>query len=121
MKININQVLYDVDGTTPIRTNGTNIPMTLKDVCIGCLLTPVQAQYDEQGKTIQRADNDREKLEKWDIFKKFRDAAPTQTPIDSTEIIEIELRSEEIILLKKWLGYFQPQLIFGQCVDMLEK
>lgn len=113
MRININQVLYDVDGTTPVRGNGTNIPMTLKDVCIGALLTPVQTQYDDQGKTIQRADTDKEKLEKWDLFKKFRDAK-----VDGIEEeCWIELQAEEIIILKKWLGYFQPQLILGQCVD----
>ena len=34
---------------------------------------------------------------------------------------EVELKSEEITFLKKWIGEFQPQLVYGQCYDLLEK
>jgi hypothetical protein len=108
MKIKINQKLFNVDGLTPISADGKEL--TLKDVCINAMLTPVAPTYSEQGTMTKKGDDDKTKYEKWDMFKKLRDAKE-----------DVELKSEEITFLKKWIGEFQPQLIYGQCYDLLEK
>lgn len=108
MKIKINQTLFMEDGSTPIPANGKDL--TLKDVCINAMLTPVQPTFNEQGICTKKGDDDKTKLEKWDLFKLFRDAKD-----------EVELKSEEITFIKKWIAEFQPQLIYGQCVDLLEQ
>lgn len=95
MKVKINQVLKDVDGT-PITMN--NKPYTLGDVCIASLLTPLQE------------DTEKTKWEKYEIFKKIKESKN-----------EVELTIEEIALVKKCIGKFQPPLVMGQCWEMLEK
>ena len=96
MKIKLNQQLVGVDGETPIKDKDQNI--TLKDICIRALLTPIEK------------DSMKTKLEKWDTFKKIR---------DSKDFI-VELKSEEIVLIKDSMGAIEPQLILGQCIEMLE-
>jgi len=108
MKVKINQKVFMVDGVSPIIVDGKE--WTLKEVCINAMLTPVPPGYNEQGVCIKKGDDDKTKLEKWDLFKKLRDAKE-----------EVELKSEEITFLKKWIGEFQPQLVYGQCYDLLEK
>lgn len=96
MKIKINVQLKGVDGISAI--GDTENPMTLKDVCVSSILTPV-ADDSEKGK-----------FEKWEIFKKLRDAKE-----------EVTLTAEEITVIKKGIGKFQPPLILGQCFELLEK
>ena len=95
MKIRMNQQLIGVDKK-PIVKPG-NPPMTLKDICIGSILTPIEG------------DDEKKKFEKYEIFKKIRDAKA-----------ETELKAEEIVVIKKAIGKFQPPLIMGQCFEMLE-
>lgn len=94
MKINLNAVLSDVDGST-LKEKGKEV--TLKDVFTAAVLTP--NQKDEQ----------KTKMEKWDIYKKVRDAED-----------ECDLRVEEISLIKTTLGEIYPPLIMGQCFDLIE-
>lgn len=92
MKIKINENLKGIDGQ--------NIapPMTLKNVCITSILTPTEG------------DDEKKKFEKYEIFKKLRDAKE-----------DVTLTAEEIAVVKKGIGKFQPPLILGQCFELLEK
>ena len=96
MKIKLNQELTYQDGKTLIKDKDQVI--TLKDICTRALLSPIEKESMQS------------KLEKWDIFKKIRDAGNDW----------IELKSEEITIIKAAMGIFEPQLILGQCIEMLE-
>jgi hypothetical protein len=94
MKIKINQKLLDALGKE-IVNNAT--PLTLKDVCIGSILTPIDG------------DDEKKKFEKYLIYKKLRDATD-----------EADLTIEDLAIIKKGIGKFQPPLILGQCFELLE-
>jgi hypothetical protein len=96
MRIKIIQNLISINGIDPIIDNGA--VLTLKDVCVAAVLTPVQE------------DDFKKKMEKYEIFKKFRDAVE-----DS-----IELSAEEISIVKAASGKIHPPLVYGQCCEMLE-
>jgi len=96
MKIAINQPIIGINGKEII--NPDNSKMTLKDVCVQSILTPAEG------------DDEKKKFEKWEIYKKLRNA---QT--------EVELKIEEVGLIKKCIGKLQPPLVMGQCFEMLEK
>jgi hypothetical protein len=91
MKIKINTNLNGPDG----------LPLTpksiVRDVCIMSLLAPMEG------------DDEKKKWEKYELWKKFRDAAE-----------EVELKAEDIVLTKRCIARFQPQLIMGQCFEILE-
>lgn len=116
--ININQMLLDINGEPIEREklkktdNDPSImeQLTLKSVCVTALLTPKNTIYDATGKVVIQGDTDKQKFEKWDLYKKFRDAEET-----------VSLSSEETILLKNLIAESEPQLICGQCRDFLEK
>lgn len=94
MKINVKTVLSDVDGST-LKEKGKAV--TLKDVCIAAVLTPNQK------------DDQKTKMEKWDIYKKLRDSEE-----------ECDLQVEEIAVIKTSIGEIYPPLIMGQCFDLIE-
>lgn len=109
MKIKINQFLTDVDGETPIIEKG-NV-LTLKDIIIGAVLTPMQE------------DDQKKKFEKWDLFKKVRgDVGVVEAgtlPVTHPHYT-VSLTSEEIVLIKTGIGKIYPPLILGQAFEMLE-
>jgi hypothetical protein len=96
MKIKIDEQLKDVEGK-PIISNG-RAPLTLRDVCINSILSPIDG------------DDEVKKYAKYEIFKKLRNAKD-----------EAILTVEEIAVIKKMIGRFQPPLILGQCFELLEK
>ena len=96
MKIAINQPIIGINGKEII--NPDNSKMTLKDVCVQSILTPAEG------------DDEKKKFEKWEIYKKLRNAQ-----------MEVELKIEEVGLIKKCIGKLQPPLVMGQCFEMLEK
>lgn len=108
MKIQIDQVVRDAEGDVLLQdlrdAMGNLLPeharpqVTLKTVSIISILAPVK-EDEEQAKML-----------KYEIWKKLKDA---------TE--EVDLKAEEITLLKKVIAKFQPQLIMGQCFEMIEK
>ena len=103
MKVKINQKIMGVDGLTPLpnpdkSTGKILIELTLKDVCINSLLSPVQGE------------DRKKKIAKYEVYEKLRDAK-----------IEVELTIEDLALIKECNGIFQPQLLLGQCDRMLEK
>jgi len=71
--------------------------MTLGDVCINSLLAPIQG------------DDEKKKWRKYELFRNVRDAKG-----------EIELKAEEIVLIKECIGKLQSTLVMGQCWDLLE-
>jgi hypothetical protein len=97
MKLKINQELKDAEGKSIIAAEGRP-KLLLKDVCITSILSPI------------KDDDEKTKFNKYEIFKKLRDVKT-----------EVELTAEEIALLKKCIAFFQPQLIMGQCFEMIEK
>lgn len=99
MKVKIDEVLKTADGLTNIRMQDAEVikDLTLRDVCIDSLLIPNQD------------DKEKEKWEKYELFKKVREAK-----------IEVDLKAEEIVLIKKAIGKSKPQLVMGQAFEMLE-
>jgi hypothetical protein len=95
MKVKINQQLKDVEGKPLNGDKGK--ALTMRDVCINSLLTPIQG------------DVEKDKWEKYEIFKKLRDANS-----------EVELKLEELNTIKKAVGKIQPPLLMGEVFDMLE-
>jgi hypothetical protein len=95
MKIKLNSKLYDADGKEII--NGNKPAMTIRDVIVSSILWSKENESKE------------DKMEKYSIFKKLKDAKT-----------EVELKIEEIALIKKSVGEIQPPLIMGQCFDLLE-
>ena len=98
MKLKLNEKLIGIDGIKPIISPETNAALTLKDICINSILSPLQD------------DDQKAKYEKYELYKILRDAK-----------VDAELTAEHIVLLKKCIGKFQPQLVMGQCFDLLEK
>ena len=96
MKVKVNNQLKDVEGKPLQGEKGK--PLTMRDVCINSLLTPVQG------------DDEKVKWEKYEIYKKLRDATD-----------ECELKLEELNVVKKAVGKIQSQLLMGQVWEMLEK
>jgi hypothetical protein len=98
MKVKINEKIKGIDGVQPVISPDTKVELTLRDVCVSSILTPMQD------------DDQKSKYEKYELFKKLRDAK-----------VEVELTAAEIVLIQKCIGKFQPALILGQCFEMLEK
>jgi len=105
MKIKINCPILGIDGIKPIPNPDSPggrldppLPLTLKDVCINAVLSPMEG------------DDEKKKFTKWEIFKKLREAKE-----------EVELTAEEIVIIKKGIGKFNPPLVLGQSFEMLEK
>jgi hypothetical protein len=98
MKINVLVKLKDIDGTDIIPTANAK-PMTLKDVIFNSILSPSQD------------DDEKKKYEKYEIFKKVKEAGKDGL---------VELKAEEITTIKKSIGKVQPPLVLGQAFDLLE-
>lgn len=97
MKVVLTTKLIDVDGKDIVPPGG--MPMTLKDVIFNSILVPSQEKEDEK-----------KKFEKYEIYKKIKDAKGGT----------VDLESQEIALIKKSIGEIQPPLIMGQAWEMLE-
>jgi hypothetical protein len=102
MKIKINQKLTDSEGNEIILPGKP--AMTLKDVIVSSILQPKEQETQES------------KYEKYAIFKKIKDAKP-----EADTTIAVDLKIEDIALIKKAIGELQPPLIMGQCFDILEQ
>jgi len=73
------------------------LQLTVKDVIIQSLLSPVQEDKQD------------EKWHKYEVYKKVKEA-----------LDEVELKTEDVTLIKKMIGRFQPPLILGQCYEIIE-
>jgi len=99
MKINIESEIKQADGIKPIANPDPERnaePMTLKDVCINALLAPDQKETDK------------EKYSDYELFQKIRD------------VKEVDLKTNEIVRIKKKIGLIYPALVLGQAWDLLE-
>jgi hypothetical protein len=104
MKITkINSVILDVDGIKPLTNPEKKCNLTVKDVCINSILSTMP---DAQGRPET---DEKAKMEKWEIYKLFKDAKG-----------EVELTTEQLNLVKKCVGYWQPPLILGQVYEFIE-
>lgn len=96
MKIKINQTLVGVDGI-PLKSE-KGIPVTFKDVAISSILNHVQNE------DVQK------KYKKYTLYKKL-----------NVNKEEVDLLTEELMIVKQAIGAVQPPLIMGQCWDIIEK
>lgn len=97
MKIKFNQFILD-EQDEPIKVPGKP-NLTLRDVCINSLLSN------------QQEDKEKEKFERYEVFQKIKKA-------DKEGMVD--LSTEEIVIIKKAIGIFQPPLLLGQAFNMLE-
>jgi len=98
MKIKMGSELKQADGIRAITNSETQKNMTLRDVCINALLTP------------QKDENEKDKYSDYELFKKIRDGGA-----------DVDLKTEEVVHIKKKIGLIYPALILGQAYDLLEK
>jgi len=98
MKINVFVKVVDVDGADIIAP-GAKGPMTLQDVIFNSILVPSQD------------DDDKKKYEKYEIFKKVKNA-------NKDGLVDLDI--EDIATIKKSIGKVQPPLVLGQAYDLLE-
>lgn len=97
MKINFNQLILD-EQDRPIKV-ADKPDLTLKDICVNSLLS------------VQQDDKEKEKFERFEIFQKIKN--PSEEGF-------VELSTNEIVVIKKVIGIFQPPLLLGQAFNMLE-
>jgi hypothetical protein len=97
MKVKVNETIKGVDGIVSLPGDKGHA-LTLKDVCINAVLTP-----DEK-------DDEKKKIEKYDIFKKLRASAE-----------EVTLTTEEANVIKRAVGKINAPLIVGQVFEMFEE
>jgi hypothetical protein len=95
MKVQLNQELLDVEGKSI--SSGKAPKLFLKDVCINAVLTPFQEDKEE------------DKWKKYELYKKLRDVKG-----------EVELKVEEVSMIKKAIGKVNTTLVMGQAWEMLE-
>jgi len=105
MKVNLKAILVNVSGEPLKNPAKGNKPMTVEDIIFGSILSVVPE------------DNAEVKYSKYDIFKKIRDTKITEDGKEKN----VNFTAEEVVLIKKCVGKFQPPLIMGQCFDILNK
>ena len=99
MKVKLNEVLKDIDGKTPLKSEiRKGKLMTAKEMCIRALFTPIQKQSREQ------------KYLEYDLATRLREI--------KEDVVELEVK--EISIIKDKVGDVLPQLIMGQIWDILE-
>jgi len=99
MKIKLTTEIKQADGIKSIANpdpEKKGIPWILKDVCISALLAPDQKETDK------------EKYSDYELFQKIRD------------VKEVDLKTNEIVRIKKKIGLIYPALVLGQAWDLLE-
>jgi len=115
MIVNLKHEILGIDDK-PIINPQTNLPRTLQSVIIGALLFPKGRRNPQTGAIEQPEDTDKEKFEKYELYKRVKAVNVDVKNADTT----IELTAEEISKIKKLIHEIEPQLIMGQCWDMLE-
>ena len=99
MKIKINQPILRADGSQLMDDQSIpKVAITFKEIAINSILAPIQG------------DDEKKKYEKYEIFRKLK----------NVKAEEVDLKTEELNLLKAAIGKVQPPLIMGQCWDMIE-
>jgi len=105
MKIKLTQSLKNIDGKElhkEIVENGKVVELKalfqLKDVCVNALMTNTEEKIEGQ-----------EKMRRYLLATKIQKAN------------ELDLKSEEIVLLKKVIGEMYGVLVVGQSFEMLEQ
>lgn len=110
MNVKLNQPLFLADGKSVLTDN--NHVVTLKDVIISCIVTPINRLLDAENNVLERGDNEQIKAEKWKIIKRFQELQDKQD--------EIDFSIDELKIIKDSIAKIQPQLVSGQCIDMLQ-
>jgi len=102
MKVLLNQTLADIEGKT-IREGGEEkgVEFTLKKIVINALLGNYQDEVNLSGE---------EKLKRWEMALTIKTAEST-----------LDLKSEDIALIKKLIAKLYAVTIVGQAWKMLEK
>jgi hypothetical protein len=96
MKVKVNQIILD-ENEKPIILKTGESAKTLKDVIVASITIPVQGEEEQI------------KMERYEVWKKLRGIKT-----------EVDFSVEELALIKKYIGKFQPPIIMGQCFEMIE-
>lgn len=99
MKINVNQNLKAMNGETLMDNDGKGnaVEAILKTAIVNALLSPVQQETGI------------DKVKKYELAKRIYESD------------EIDLKAEEITLIKNRIGELFSPIIVGQVFEMLEK
>lgn len=101
MKRNLNQALTDLNGKAIEEKAGdVTRPLTLATVCVNALLMPHEDERNLSGK---------DKVSRYELAKKINGAEG-----------EIDVKAEDITLLKNLLAKAYTPLIVGQAYAVLE-
>ncbi|GAH00772.1 unnamed protein product, partial [marine sediment metagenome] len=90
MEIKLTTVIKQSDGIKPIINQENNLDLTLKDVCINALLTPLEGE------------DKKKKYPDYELWKKLRD------------VTKVDLKAEEIVRIKEKIEIIYPPLVMGQ-------
>jgi len=101
MEIDFNKEFKTLEGETILQSEDNDKTLSLKTVAVTALLTPDQKQDKTSGE---------EKAERYMLAQEISRA--NGTPID--------VKAEDIVLLKKLIGELYLPLIVGQAYQLLE-
>jgi hypothetical protein len=94
MKIDMTKKILGMQGEEIKRSKEV---LTLKEVAMNALLMPVETDKEDK------------KYEKWELYKKIKDAKQP-----------MELTTKEAAFIKELIGKHETVLIMGQCWDLIE-
>lgn len=95
MKIDMTKKILGMQGEEIKRDKEV---LTFKQVTLNALLLPVEGDKEEK------------KYEKWELYKKIKDAKQI-----------IDLTAKEAAFIRELIGKHEPQLIMGQCWDLIDQ
>ena len=101
MEIDFNKEFKTLEGETILQSEDNDKSLSLKTVAVTALLTPDQKQDKTSGE---------EKAERYMLAQEISRA--NGTPVD--------VKTEDIVLLKKLIGELYLPLIVGQAYQLLE-
>lgn len=104
MKIKLTTVIKQSCGIKPMINSDNNQDLTLKNVCINAILSP----GDKEEEALSAAAKAKLKYSDYELYKKLRD------------VKEVDLKSEEIVRIKKKISNIYLALVLGQAYDLLE-
>lgn len=100
------EFIYDSNGIPMQATKTDNaIQKKMIDVALDSLVTEIPKQNETP--------NQKKRIERYELFKKIRDAKKKGGLI-------VDLTAEECVLLKEVVGDCQAVLVYGQFVDLID-
>lgn len=98
MNINVTVLLRSLDGSVPLLNSQTGKDMMLREVLVGALISESPSE----------SPNGEEKYRRYHLARKIQKRTM------------VELKSEEVVSLKRLVALIYPPLVVGQTFDLLE-